>query len=160
MPLVGGMAACVPSWRRMSAACARTKLVNDGEAAQALVPSSECPYIGDNGGILELLVDRSRAKRLASVAFDRARLVFSPTKYNDRILNIYDTLLCHASHIEQSQFSGQCSILKVERWCPLSLQQMLAACIHVGQYSLKNAVHIVPSRRTERVFSKMRLRFS
>ena len=71
------------------------EMVNDGESA-TLVPPANADMLGRS--ILDVLVDRSRAKQCAGVAFDRARLMFSPTMYNDRILNIYDTLLCRAPH--------------------------------------------------------------
>jgi glycosyltransferase involved in cell wall biosynthesis len=72
-----------------------SEIVSDGESA-TLVPPANADMLGKS--ILAVLVDRSRAKQYASVAFDRARLMFNPTMYNDRILNIYDTLLCRVSH--------------------------------------------------------------
>jgi glycosyltransferase involved in cell wall biosynthesis len=71
-----------------------SEIVNDGESA-TLVPPANADLLGKS--ILEVLVDRSRAKQYASAAFDRARLMFSPTRYNERILNIYDTMLVRAA---------------------------------------------------------------
>jgi glycosyltransferase involved in cell wall biosynthesis len=91
--LLESMAACVPIVATNVGGV--PEMVSDGESA-TLVPPANADMLGKS--ILELLVDRSHAKQLASVAFDRARLIFSPTMYNERILNIYDTLLCRAPH--------------------------------------------------------------
>ena len=66
------------------------EIVNDGESA-ILVPPANIDLLGKS--ILELLVNHPRAKQLATVAFDRARLMFSPTRYNEQLLNIYDALV-------------------------------------------------------------------
>jgi glycosyltransferase involved in cell wall biosynthesis len=91
--LLESMAACVPIVATNVGGV--SEIVNDGESA-ILVPPANADSLGNS--ILELLVDRSRAKQLASVAFDRARLLFCPTRYNERILNIYDTLVSRASN--------------------------------------------------------------
>jgi glycosyltransferase involved in cell wall biosynthesis len=89
--LLESMAACVPTVATNVGGV--SEIVNDGESA-ILVPPASADMLGRS--ILELLEDRSRAKQLASVAFDRAHLMFSPTRYNERMLNIYDTLVCRA----------------------------------------------------------------
>jgi len=89
--LLESMAACVPIVATNVGGV--PEIVNDGESAN-LVPPANADILGKS--ILALLIDRSRAKQLASVAFERARLMFSPTRYNDRILNIYDTLVRRA----------------------------------------------------------------
>jgi glycosyltransferase involved in cell wall biosynthesis len=91
--LLESMAACVPIVATNVGGV--PEIVDDGESA-TLVPPANADILGKS--ILELLIDRSRAKQLAGVAFDRARLMFSPTTYNERILNIYETALCQVSH--------------------------------------------------------------
>jgi glycosyltransferase involved in cell wall biosynthesis len=66
------------------------EIVSDGESA-ILVPPANVDMLAK--AVLKLVEDRPLAKQLASVAFDKACLVFSPAKYDERILNIYDTLL-------------------------------------------------------------------
>jgi glycosyltransferase involved in cell wall biosynthesis len=66
------------------------ELVNDGQSA-ILVPPGDARSLAKS--MLELLVDRSRATQLAGGAFDRARLLFDPAKYDERILNIYAKLI-------------------------------------------------------------------
>jgi glycosyltransferase involved in cell wall biosynthesis len=86
--LLESMAACVPIVATNVGGV--PEIVNDGESA-ILVPPANIDLLGKS--ILELLVNHPRAKQLASVAFDRARLMFSPTRYNEQILNIYDALV-------------------------------------------------------------------
>jgi glycosyltransferase involved in cell wall biosynthesis len=66
------------------------ELVDDGESA-VLVPAANAEILGKS--ILELLQDGPRSRQLASVASDRARLMFTPAKYDERILNIYHKVL-------------------------------------------------------------------
>jgi hypothetical protein len=40
-----------------------------------------------------LLMNRSRALQLASVGFDNARTVFSPSKHDEHLLSIYDSVI-------------------------------------------------------------------
>jgi glycosyltransferase involved in cell wall biosynthesis len=91
--LLESMAASVPIVATSVGGVA--EIVLHGESA-TLVPPANADLLGKS--ILELLTDRSRAKQLANAALERARLVFSPTSYNDRILNIYDTLVCRVRH--------------------------------------------------------------
>jgi glycosyltransferase involved in cell wall biosynthesis len=62
------------------------ELVSDGESA-LLVPPSNGMRLAKS--MTEMLADKSRASRLADAAFDRARLLFDPARYDERILNIY-----------------------------------------------------------------------
>jgi L-malate glycosyltransferase len=64
--------------------------VSDGETA-ILVPPADSASLA--AAMMELLSDRSRAARLASAAFDKARLMFSSAKYDERILNVYSRLI-------------------------------------------------------------------
>jgi glycosyltransferase involved in cell wall biosynthesis len=66
------------------------EIVSDGESA-ILVPPANVDMLAK--AVLKLAEDRPLAKQLAAVAFDKARLMFSPAKYDERILNIYDALL-------------------------------------------------------------------
>ena len=63
-----------------------TELVEDGQSA-LLVPPANSDELCQS--MIELLVNRPRAEQFARVAFDRARLLFSPAKYDERILDIY-----------------------------------------------------------------------
>jgi glycosyltransferase involved in cell wall biosynthesis len=90
--LLESMAACVPIVATTVGGV--PEIVTDGESA-ILVPPANVDMLAE--AILKLVEDRPLAKQLASVAFDKARLMFSPTKYDERILNIYDTLLCRAT---------------------------------------------------------------
>jgi glycosyltransferase involved in cell wall biosynthesis len=64
--------------------------VSNGETA-ILVPPADSASLA--AAMTELLSDRSRAARLASAAFDKARLMFSSAKYDERILNVYSRLI-------------------------------------------------------------------
>jgi glycosyltransferase involved in cell wall biosynthesis len=64
--------------------------VSDGETA-ILVPPADSASLA--AAMTELLSDRTRAARLASAAFDKARLMFSSAKYDERILNVYSRLI-------------------------------------------------------------------
>lgn len=64
--------------------------VSDGESA-ILVPPADSESLAD--AMTELLCNRARAARLASVAFDKARSTFSEAKYDERIFKIYDRLM-------------------------------------------------------------------
>jgi glycosyltransferase involved in cell wall biosynthesis len=85
--LLESMAACVPIVATNVGGV--PEIVNDGESA-ILVPPANVDLLGKS--MLELLEDRPLAERLASVAYTKACLMFSPTKYDERILNIYDKL--------------------------------------------------------------------
>lgn len=91
--LLESMAACVPIVATTVGGV--PEIVTDGESA-ILVPPANIDLLAK--AILKLVENRPLAKELASVARDKARLMFSPTKYDERILNIYDTLLCRDSH--------------------------------------------------------------
>jgi glycosyltransferase involved in cell wall biosynthesis len=62
------------------------ELVDDKKSAM-LVPPAKADVLANS--IYELLIDRSRARNLATVASERVRLMFSPEKYDERILDIY-----------------------------------------------------------------------
>jgi glycosyltransferase involved in cell wall biosynthesis len=64
--------------------------VSNGETA-ILVPPADSASLA--AAMTELLSDRSRAALLASAAFDKARLMFSSAKYDERILNVYSRLI-------------------------------------------------------------------
>lgn len=64
--------------------------VSHGETA-ILVPPADSESLAN--AMTELLSNRARAARLASAAFDKARLMFSAAKYDERILNIYARLV-------------------------------------------------------------------
>jgi glycosyltransferase involved in cell wall biosynthesis len=66
------------------------ELVKHGESA-ILVPPGDSESL--KKAIIELLMNRSRAIQLASVAFENARLIFSPLKHDEHLLSIYDCLL-------------------------------------------------------------------
>jgi glycosyltransferase involved in cell wall biosynthesis len=63
------------------------ELVKDGESA-ILVPPADSESL--KKAIVELLMNRSRATQLASVAFENARLIFSTSKHDEHLLSIYD----------------------------------------------------------------------
>jgi glycosyltransferase involved in cell wall biosynthesis len=86
--LLESMAACVPIVATNVGGV--SEMVNDGDSA-ILVPPANADILGKS--ILELLADRARARQLASVAFDRASLLFNPTRHNERILNIFEKLV-------------------------------------------------------------------
>ena len=71
------------------------EIVSDGESA-ILAPPANVEMLAK--AILKLVEDRPLATQLATVARDKARLMFCPSKYDERILNIYDKLLCRATH--------------------------------------------------------------
>jgi glycosyltransferase involved in cell wall biosynthesis len=77
------------------------ELVNHNESA-ILVPPANADALGRS--IHELLTEPARAKELARVAFERARLLFSPEKYDRRILDIYAKVL-RMSRTEDSRGS-------------------------------------------------------
>ena len=64
--------------------------VSDGESA-ILVPPRDSESLA--AAMTQLLFDRSRAAQLASAAFEKARLVFSSAKYDERVLNVYARLV-------------------------------------------------------------------
>jgi glycosyltransferase involved in cell wall biosynthesis len=66
------------------------ELVKDGESA-ILVPPADSESL--KMAIIELLMNRSRALQLASVGFDNARTVFSPSKHDEHLLSIYDSVI-------------------------------------------------------------------
>lgn len=66
------------------------ELVKDGESA-ILVPPADSESL--KNAIIELLTNRSRAIQLASVAFEKARLIFSTPKHDERLLSIYDWVI-------------------------------------------------------------------
>jgi glycosyltransferase involved in cell wall biosynthesis len=72
------------------------ELVDDGESA-ILVPPKDSESLAR--AMTELLSNRSRATLLASVAFDKARLIFSATRYDERILSIYARLIGNRSRL-------------------------------------------------------------
>jgi len=82
--LLESMAACVPIVATRVGGV--PELVEDGQSA-LLVPPANSDKLSE--AMIELLVNRPRAGQLARVAFDRARLLFSPAKYDERILDIY-----------------------------------------------------------------------
>ncbi len=86
--LLESMAACVPIVATNVGGV--PELVSDGESA-ILVPPADGELLGKS--MLELLVNRSRATQLARVAFDKARFIFNATRYDERILAIYDGLI-------------------------------------------------------------------
>jgi glycosyltransferase involved in cell wall biosynthesis len=66
------------------------ELVKDGESA-ILVPPGDSESL--KKAIIELLMNRSRAIQLAGVAFEKARLIFSPSKHDEHLLSIYDRVI-------------------------------------------------------------------
>jgi glycosyltransferase involved in cell wall biosynthesis len=66
------------------------ELVKDGESA-ILVPPGDSESL--KKAIIELLMNRSRAIQLAGVAFENARLIFSPSKHDEHLLSIYDRVI-------------------------------------------------------------------
>jgi glycosyltransferase involved in cell wall biosynthesis len=66
------------------------ELVKDGESA-ILVPPADSESL--KNAIIELLVNRSRALQLASVAFENARTIFSPSKHDEQLLSIYNSVI-------------------------------------------------------------------
>ena len=66
------------------------ELVKDGESA-ILIPPADSESL--KKAIIELLTNRSRALQLASVAFDNARTIFSPSKHDEHLLSIYDSVI-------------------------------------------------------------------
>jgi glycosyltransferase involved in cell wall biosynthesis len=66
------------------------ELVQDGESAFLVPPASESLLAKS---MAELLLDPSRAKQLARAAFDRARLLFGPARYDQRVLQAYAKVL-------------------------------------------------------------------
>jgi glycosyltransferase involved in cell wall biosynthesis len=66
------------------------ELVKDGESA-ILVPPADSESL--KNAIIELLMNRSRAIQLAMVAFEKARLVFSTSKHDERLLSVYDWVI-------------------------------------------------------------------
>ena len=66
------------------------ELVKDGESA-ILVPPADSESL--KKAIIELLIDRSRALQLASAAFDNVRTIFSPSKHDEHLLSIYDSVI-------------------------------------------------------------------
>lgn len=66
------------------------ELVTNDESA-ILVPPANSELLAQS--MIELLINRSRAIKLADAAFDQVRLAYSPTKYDERLLNIYNRLM-------------------------------------------------------------------
>jgi glycosyltransferase involved in cell wall biosynthesis len=66
------------------------ELLKDGESA-ILVPPADSELL--KKAIIELLMNRSRALQLASVAFENARTIFSPSKHDEHLLSIYDSVI-------------------------------------------------------------------
>jgi glycosyltransferase involved in cell wall biosynthesis len=66
------------------------ELVKDGESA-ILIPPADSESL--KKAIIELLMNRPRAIQLASVAFEKARLIFSTPKHDERLLSIYDWVI-------------------------------------------------------------------
>ena len=66
------------------------ELVKDGESA-ILVPPADSESL--KKAIIELLMNRSRTLQLASVAFENARTIFSPSKHDEHLLSIYDGVI-------------------------------------------------------------------
>ena len=67
------------------------ELVTNGESA-ILVPPADSESL--KTAILELVVNRSRAIQLANVAFENARLLFNAAKRDERLLGIYNCVMC------------------------------------------------------------------
>jgi len=66
------------------------ELVKDRESA-ILVPPADSESL--KKAMIELLMNRSRAIQLASVAFENARLIFSTSKHDEHLLSIYDRVI-------------------------------------------------------------------
>jgi glycosyltransferase involved in cell wall biosynthesis len=66
------------------------ELVKDGESA-ILVPPADSESL--KKAIIELLMNRSLAIQLTILAFENARLIFSTSKYDERLLSIYDWVI-------------------------------------------------------------------
>jgi glycosyltransferase involved in cell wall biosynthesis len=66
------------------------ELVENGQSA-ILVPPANSDKLAES--ILEVLNNRPLAQQIANVAYDRSRLMFSPAKYEQRILEIYDAAI-------------------------------------------------------------------
>lgn len=66
------------------------ELVKDGESAILVLPADSESL---KKAIIELLMNRSRAIQLASVAFENARLIFSTSKRDEHLLSIYDRVI-------------------------------------------------------------------
>ena len=62
------------------------ELVSNAESA-ILVPPANADALAKS--ICELLLDRSKAMHLANAAFERARLMFTPEIYDQRVLDVY-----------------------------------------------------------------------
>lgn len=71
------------------------EIVNDGESA-ILVPPANVDLLAKS--MLALLEDRPLAKQFAGAAFDKACRTFNPSRYDERILSIYDKLAPLQSH--------------------------------------------------------------
>ena len=67
-----------------------TELVKNGESA-ILVPPGDSESL--KTAILELLMNRSRAIQLASVAFENARLLFNASRRDELLLSIYSRVM-------------------------------------------------------------------
>jgi glycosyltransferase involved in cell wall biosynthesis len=67
-----------------------TELVKNGESA-ILVPPGDSESL--KTAILELLMNRSRAIQLASVAFENARLLFNVSRRDELLLSIYSRVM-------------------------------------------------------------------
>jgi glycosyltransferase involved in cell wall biosynthesis len=66
------------------------ELVTNNESA-ILVPPANSELLAQS--MIELLTNRSRAIQLADAAFDKVRLAYCTTKYDERLLNIYNRLM-------------------------------------------------------------------
>jgi glycosyltransferase involved in cell wall biosynthesis len=66
------------------------ELVTNDESA-ILVPPANSELLAQS--MIELLTNRSRAIQLADAAFDKVRLAYCTTKYDERLLNIYNRLM-------------------------------------------------------------------
>lgn len=66
------------------------ELVTNDESA-ILVPPANSESLAQS--MIELLINRSRASQLADAAFAKVRLAYSTTKYDERLLNIYNRLM-------------------------------------------------------------------
>ena len=64
-----------------------TEIVNHDESA-ILVRSANAGMLGK--AMVAILQDSQRAKRLADVAFERVCSMFSPAKYDERMLALYE----------------------------------------------------------------------
>lgn len=70
------------------------EILDNGESAILVSPANSESLAN---AMIELILNQPRAIQLADAAFEKVKLVFNTTKYDERLLNIYDELTANQS---------------------------------------------------------------